>query len=302
LTLNVDLESNKVLTQTLKLVRKKPKGTGFTLETEPIGATVVINNRPHTDKTPVTVSDLKPGTYTIRVEKAGFLPFSTDINVIDGKLVQLQKVVLDPKSVHATITAVPGEAEIVLVTDGKEKKLGKTPQELDLDPASRYSLRITAPKHKDWTQDLEMPKGDDKLSIEARLEPLEGEGEGEGEGETVETPPEHTPEKGTHVAAKKPGGKKPGGKKPGEGTGDKPPVEKKEPQGGFGFLSVSTQPWTIVYVDKKKVKNTPLMKYKLPAGQHSVTLLNNDFNIRKTYTVIIAPNQETRIIKNLTSE
>jgi hypothetical protein len=299
LTINLDLEPGKVLTQSLKLVRKRPKGTGFMLETEPIGADVVINNRKHPDRTPLTVSDLKPGTYTLRIEKAGFLPFSTDINVVDGKLIQLDKVILDPKSVMASITVVPEDAKIILVTDGKEKTLGKSPQELELDPTKRYSLKIEAEEHKEWTKDLEMPKGDNKLAIEAKLEPVEAEGEEEGEGEGEE---ETSPREDPTVAKKSPGKKKGPGKK---GPGKKPPPIKKDPpkavpKGGFGFLSVSTQPWTIVYVDKKKVKNTPLMKYKLPAGKHSVTLLNNDFNIRKTYTVIIAPGQETRIIKNLT--
>ena len=137
-------------------------------------------------------------------------------------------------------------------------------------------------------QAIEMPKGDNKLSIEARLEPQEGGDDGGGEAsDGGDRPPSGDGHGGGH---KKPPSKK---KKKKDDPGDKTPS-------GFGYLSVSTQPWTIVYVDKKKVKNTPLMKYKLPAGKHSVTLLNNDFNIKKTYTVIIAPNQETRIIKNLT--
>lgn len=300
LTLDITLEPGKVLTQSIKLVRKRPKGTGFIAETEPIGADVIINNRKHTEKTPLTVSDLKPGTYTLRFEKEGFLPFSTDLNVVDGKLIQLDRIVLDPKTVRATITAVPAEAEITIMRDGKEWKRGTSPQEHELDPTSRYSLKVEAEEHKEWTKDIEMPKGDNVLSIEAKLEPLEAEGEAEAEAE-AETEAGAEPAKGTS-GGKKPKKKHKGPKGP---KGPKPPKPPKPPpttapKGGFGYLSVSTQPWTIVYVDKKKVKNTPLMKYKLPAGKHSVTLLNNDFNIRKTYTVIIAPGQETRIIKNLT--
>jgi serine/threonine protein kinase len=278
LELEMELESGATMTPAIKMVRKKPKGTGFILETEPIGASVVINNRTHPDKTPVTVSDLKPGTYTIRVEKAGFLPFSTEVKVKDGKLAQMEKVVLDPKSVNATITSDPSEARIKLITDGRSKEIGETPKEVELDPSKRYALELELEGHETWSKKLEMPKGDNKISIDAALSPVD-EVEDDDDGK-----------KGGKASsgARKAWKKK---KKTGGGGGGK---TKK-----YGYLSVSTHPWTIVYVDKKKVKNTPLMRYKLPVGKHSVTLLNNDFNIKKTYTVIIAEGQETRISKNL---
>ncbi len=282
LTLPLTLEGGTTLTPAVKLIRKKPKGTGFMLETEPIGATVVINNRTHSEKTPLSVQDLKPGTYTIRVEKAGFLAFSTEVNVEDGKLVQLDKVVLVPKSVTATITSSPTNAKITLITDGRPNSIGETPKEIELDPTKRYALEIETSGYAKWAQAIEMPKGDNKLSIEAKLEANGSDSGSETVPGTNDTPPATT--------------------KKGSSKVKKPPSKVKPPEkaaSGFGYLSVSTQPWTIVYVDKKKIKNTPLMKYKLPAGQHTVTLLNNDFNIKKTYTVIIAADQETRIIKNL---
>jgi serine/threonine-protein kinase len=62
-----------------------------------------------------------------------------------------------------------------------------------------------------------------------------------------------------------------------------------------GFLSVNTDPWSIVYVDGRKLRSTPLVRHPLPAGVHRVRLLNPVRKLSKVKTVRIRPDKETRL-------
>ena len=41
-----------------------------------------------------------------------------------------------------------------------------------------------------------------------------------------------------------------------------------------GFLTVATHPWTVVYVDGELAGTTPLFKFLLPAGSHTLRFVN----------------------------
>ncbi|MDQ3035275.1 MAG: PEGA domain-containing protein, partial [Myxococcota bacterium] len=73
--------------------------------------------------------------------------------------------------------------------------------------------------------------------------------------------------------------------------------EARATAGGPGTLRINTRPWSQVFVDGRLIGNTPQMNIPLPAGRHTVTLVNSDFNIRHTITVEIAAGQtETRVL------
>ena len=73
-----------------------------------------------------------------------------------------------------------------------------------------------------------------------------------------------------------------------------------EPEGElYGFLSVSTDPWTSVHVDGKSYGNTPINKIRLKAGKHTVLMENRDFGKRKKIFVNIYRGQHLHIQENL---
>ena len=76
-------------------------------------------------------------------------------------------------------------------------------------------------------------------------------------------------------------------------------LNKKGVKGPQGTLSVTTTPWTTVYVDGKKVGNSPLIKHKLKAGKHTVKLVNKDLEIQKVLKVTIKKGEHTQIVRNL---
>ena len=76
-------------------------------------------------------------------------------------------------------------------------------------------------------------------------------------------------------------------------------LTEKGDKGPTGTLSVTTTPWTTVWVDGKKVGNSPLIKHKLKAGKHTVKLVNKDLDITKVLKVTIKKGENTQIVKNL---
>ncbi|MBI5486117.1 MAG: protein kinase [Deltaproteobacteria bacterium] len=81
-----------------------------------------------------------------------------------------------------------------------------------------------------------------------------------------------------------------------------PELEREEghhppppPPGEMGKLSVVTQPWTMVYIQGRRVRQTPLLNYELAAGRYQLTLLNQDVGIRHTEMVIIQAGRTTMI-------
>jgi hypothetical protein len=69
----------------------------------------------------------------------------------------------------------------------------------------------------------------------------------------------------------------------------------RPPRGGTGKLTVVTQPWTMVYINGRRVKQTPLLNHELEAGRYQLTLLNQEVGIRHTEMVIIQEGRTTMI-------
>jgi eukaryotic-like serine/threonine-protein kinase len=66
-----------------------------------------------------------------------------------------------------------------------------------------------------------------------------------------------------------------------------------------GRLRINTRPWSEVWVDGKLIGNTPQMNIPLKPGQHQVTLINANFNVRKTISVEITPGEITTKVVTL---
>ena len=71
-----------------------------------------------------------------------------------------------------------------------------------------------------------------------------------------------------------------------------PPVEVvvDEP----GFLTLDTLPWTTVYLGRKKLGETPLVKVQVPSGALEFTLVNADAGIKEAYVARIKPGEVFR--------
>jgi hypothetical protein len=76
-----------------------------------------------------------------------------------------------------------------------------------------------------------------------------------------------------------------------------PPAVKDESEVENGWLSIATQPTVEVYVDGKKVGNTPLMDEPIQVGKHSVRFINKDMGVDVSYSINVSNKQHVTIIK-----
>ena len=145
--------------------------TGFFIETEPPGVTVFVNDRPYEEKTPVTVDDLEPGTYSIRLVKGeNYQPKTIEVEVVAGEIAQLPLKQLDLKEVDVTIKSTPSEASVKLIQGSKTKDLGKTPVLAKLDTSKEYKLQFSKDGYHEKVQPIEFTPGQAKITVSVTLD------------------------------------------------------------------------------------------------------------------------------------
>ena len=62
-----------------------------------------------------------------------------------------------------------------------------------------------------------------------------------------------------------------------------------------GSLWIRVRPWAEVLIDGKKVGQTPLVPIRVPAGKHTVVLINESLNVRRSYPVTVSPAKTTEL-------
>lgn len=263
-----------------KVTLDRPQ-TGFFLETDPPGALIWIDERPHEDKTPVTVSGLKPGPHKIRISKGDkYAAKIIEVNLVEGELQRLPTKVLELKEVEITINSKPEGAKATLLSGSGEQKLGKTPVQAVIDAALEYRLRLEKDGYESIEKPLKIEPGKEKVSLEAfALKAVEEQQERSKPVARARTsaPPKREARPARAAEEDNTGG---GG-------------------GGFGLLSVQTRPWSKVFINGKFIKNTPLVNHKLRAGTYNVTVENPTYNIKKSYSATVKPNKTTTLVKTL---
>lgn len=66
------------------------------IKTQPQGALVYFENRLINEKTPTTLNELLPGKYSLKLELEGHYPYFREVEVEEGKVSRLEKVILFP--------------------------------------------------------------------------------------------------------------------------------------------------------------------------------------------------------------
>jgi len=103
----------------------------FYLKTQPPGADVYLDKRLLDGKTPLTLNELLPGNYEVRVELHGYYPWSEDVTIEESKITRLDKVILFPirnnlKKINKSSVAyfyLDRERDAVYYLDGPERIL-----------------------------------------------------------------------------------------------------------------------------------------------------------------------------------
>ena len=260
-----------ILVASAPLVPPAPTMTGLAVRVRPEGAAIFVNEQPRPERTPVELLPLPAGTHTVRVEMPGFQSMTRVVSVADGAVLTLDGELL-PAGVVVTLATLEPETATCTLSRGDADPMA-VGRSFAVGPGGEAVLRCTAPEHDDLERRIAVTEGQDPVSLEVRLRPLvAGKAPTKGErGTTRGETPTKRPTTGTTPAT----------------------------ASGEAFLSVATRPWTKVYVDGRLVGNTPVLRHKVAPGSRKLVLINEDFNIRESLTVKVAPGETKQIVRNM---
>jgi len=185
---------------------------------------------------------------------------------------QQNKTVERVVEVQAPVTAslhlkISPAVDSTVTIDGKVIGAGSDVIHADLTPDKPFDLRVTAPGYLAYTERYTVNAGE-RLRLPIRLTPIPKPAPKVEPAPTTATP---TPDTTT-------------------------PPTKLPDAAAPGMLNVNVRGgWAEVYVDGKPVDTTPLYQHPLPAGRHTVEIVNGSTGERKTRVVTIIPKETTRV-------
>lgn len=112
------------------------------IKTQPAGAAVYFNDKVLNEKTPVTINELLPGKYNIRIELASYYPWTEQIEVEAGRVSRFDKIILFP--LRANVKQLNDERLSHFLVDEDEKKIYYVNQE----EGSIYSTDFEGERHQ----------------------------------------------------------------------------------------------------------------------------------------------------------
>jgi serine/threonine protein kinase len=281
--------------------------TGFDLIVDPAGVKVKLDGRP-IGKAPLQIRNLTDGDHEVEVEApAGFFNKTQPVRVTRG---QAERVViqLDAMEVVGKFTSQPAGAKVTLVVDGDKKVVGVTPVDFKLDPRKRYEAVFKKDGFVPVSRAIAMTGGQE-VPVEVSLEKGSGPVRKIAVAEETATAPDLSLISG-------------GTRKAGEGGKKSEPVKKAEPakkepaaaepkdeagsddatadEDGFGMIGLGAKPPCRIFIDGRDTgQKTPQVGIKLKAGKHRVTLVNNEFGIKESFTVKITAGETEKAFKDL---
>ncbi len=139
----------------------------ISVDSTPSGAEIYFNGD-YRGLSPVIISDVWPGSYTITAEKSGYRSYTTTTTVSSGT----RSNVYCPLSRLDTagslyVLSSPANANIYL--DGVYK--GRTPMTITDISSGMHTLEIDHPGYYDWRSSVEVPAGGTK-TLSATLNPM----------------------------------------------------------------------------------------------------------------------------------
>lgn len=213
------------------------------ITTDPPGATVEVNGKALTAKTPTEVKGDVGSTAKLRITLDGFDP--VEMRVLFAKDERPPLSIRMPKlGTTKAKTADPGQFDTkVGVQEDDGDKTAKTDDKTD-DKTAKADDKTTKTKTE--------PEEDDKKSKKGK--------------KVAKADDEEEDDK----KSKK-------GKKDKADKADKTAVKKEKPT-----LTVTVRPWAIVYIDGKKIQQTPLRDFAVSPGAHTLLLVNDSKGKRET--------------------
>ncbi len=279
---------------------------------------------------PARIRDITPGVHTISIDAPpGFMSANKTVTV-DMSQASKVEIALDAISVTGHFDTNPPGATVSLIIDGKRQLLGPSPQQATLDPRKSYAVLFEKPGSVSINRPIVFSGSpDEKVSVDleaAGAPPTAGTPPVVATGPVtqpatnpphtnppptnppvtnnnpphpaVATNPPHTNPPPEHKAVTAPTTDTPPKTDGGVATNDHP-SDATPKAGGMGSLRIGSKPPCDIHVDGKDTgQQTPQKALALSAGSHKITLINNEFGIKETFSVEITADKTAISIKD----
>lgn len=138
---------------------------GMDLQSVPDGASLVVNGE-YRGKTPLTLSDLAPGTYAVTFSRFGYSDLSLNVPVTQGKIAEV-KAILRPESGTLAVNSTPAGARVLF--DGTDA--GVSPVFVTNISAGNHTVTLEKEGYVSTTRQVSIPAGQ-AGTVEVSLEPV----------------------------------------------------------------------------------------------------------------------------------
>ncbi len=209
---------------------------------DPEGAKILVDDKPKDSVTPAVISVKEAKNVTITLKKEGYLQASRTIRPGAGMLplhFSLDTVgVPQVPQAMVRITSEPAGAQIFL-NDQKMEKV--TPAQISVEVDKLYALKLEADGYESRTTQLKVsePGTTKRVMLVAK----------KGRGSTA----------GPNVQIPRLG-----------------PRKKKKRKLPSGWLSVNSIPWSVVYLNGKKLNTTPIQRRPLRPGRYTLKFVDQN--------------------------
>ena len=293
-----------------------PSGPGdIHLRTVPSDATVTLNNKPVPGAaSPWIITDVQPGmTHLIEVTKPGHISWSSKVELQPDQTIQLPPIELVAIESGFALDSDPTGAQVYV--DGQLLAQVTPVRKIDLAPGS-HKVRVSKQGYAPWETPVQITEGT-VLELPAAQLRAGGPAAVAAVAPVQAVAPAAAPVADPGVARPAPPKRRtprkrkrrvapPPDDEPVDVAPPPPPPPPRQPMatggGGMGTLRINTRPWSNVFVDGSLVGNTPQMGLKLSSGRHTITLINDDFGIRKTIKVSIKSGEVVTRVLNLSPQ
>jgi hypothetical protein len=139
----------------------------ISVESSPSGAEIYFDGN-YRGRTPLTISDVWPGAYTIAAEMNGYRTYTTTTSVSSDERSSVY-CTLTPENTAGALYVISSPADAIVTLDGLYK--GKTPITLNNLAADTHTIQLDLPGYYDWKSSVDVPAGGTK-TISATLNPM----------------------------------------------------------------------------------------------------------------------------------
>jgi len=280
----VTIEARKDSTMELVIAGAKG-GTGIKVQGNQPGVTLTVDTKA-IGPLPQEVGDLTPGDHKIRVAGSErYTPLEKNVTIAKDEMQDLGNVTLVVIKGKATITLGTVGAKVYLVSGSDRRDLPTFPISVDIDTSKSWTLEAMKPGFVDYKQPISFADGQAEKTFDVELAP-----KGAAVATQSFTPPAtHNTTPSTPKTPKTP-----------DTSSDT--SSSTASSGGDATLNINSFPSSAVILDGKPLGQTPQLKISVPAGDHTVTFINSDQNLKKTVKVTVSAGDTKPVIAKLKAD